>query len=115
MTDMLAYRDDAGNQVLVLRWGAEQLEGARQALNAARAALKKLKAIEKKRKQKVAHMLHAPLMLLHTHLTCPRSVGVPKTLLYNIVQPQRNLQAACTSTACHVCMSEKGKLINTDD
>ena len=54
MTGMVGCRDDASNQALALRWGAEQLEGARQALNAARAALKKLKAVEKKRKQKVS-------------------------------------------------------------
>ena len=60
----LICRDDASNQALALRWGAEQLEGARQALNAARAALKKLKAIEKKRKQKVCTKC---LLLLPTH------------------------------------------------
>ncbi len=53
---MFSCRDDASNQALALRWGGEQLEGAHQALNAARAALKKLKAVEKKRKQKVRHM-----------------------------------------------------------
>ena len=72
-TDMLACRDDASNQVLVLRWGAEQLEGARQALNAARAALKKLKAVEKKRKQKVSHELHVPFMLPHPVFNLPKS------------------------------------------
>ena len=51
-------RNEASNQALALRWGGEQLEGARQALNAARAALKALKATEKKRKQKVG-FLHA--------------------------------------------------------
>lgn len=53
---VFSCRDDASNQALALRWGGEQLEGAHQALNAARAALKKLKAVEKKRKQKVRHM-----------------------------------------------------------
>ena len=47
------HRDKAGSQALALRWAGEQLEGARQALSAARAALQKLKAVEKKRKQKV--------------------------------------------------------------
>ena len=51
-------RNEASNQALALRWGGEQLEGARQAINAARAALKALKAAEKKRKQKVG-FLHA--------------------------------------------------------
>lgn len=56
----LARRDDASSQALVLRWGGEQLEGARQALNAARGALKALKATEKKRKQKVWAPFHGP-------------------------------------------------------
>ena len=47
------YRGKDSSQALALRWAGEQLEGARQALGAARAALKKLKAVEKKRKQKV--------------------------------------------------------------
>lgn len=38
---------------MALRWSGEQMEGARQALSAARSALQALKAVEKKRQQKV--------------------------------------------------------------
>jgi hypothetical protein len=46
-------RDERQADTLALRWGGEQVEGARQALKAARTALQKLKAVEKKRQQKV--------------------------------------------------------------
>ena len=79
MTKGLVCREDAGHQALALRWGAEQLEGARQALSAARGALKKLKAIEKKRKQKVS-LLHCCLPLLHRGRTTPMPTPMPKAL-----------------------------------
>ncbi len=46
-------RDERQAQALALRWSGEQIEGARQALAAARSALQELKAIERKRQQKV--------------------------------------------------------------
>ena len=101
---MLAGRDDASNQVLVLRWGAEQLEGARQALNAARAALKKLKAIEKKRKQKV-NLCLAPCFWLSCPLLISQRAGAPKQLQHSTVQRQGNMrQAACSFRDQH-CMA----------
>ena len=97
---MLACRDEAGNQALVLRWGAEQLEGARQALNAARAALKKLKAVEKKRKQKVAHLLPAPLHT-STLTSSAERLGAPETLQGLPVQSQCFMTAACSARHKH--------------
>ena len=45
---------------MALRWSGEQMEGARQALSAARSALQALKAVEKKRQQKVRPPAYCP-------------------------------------------------------
>lgn len=113
MTGMLACRDEVSNQVLVLRWGAEQLEGARQALNAARAALKKLKAVEKKRKQKVSHKLHVPFKLPHPILDLPKSCRTKEPcnaiLRSHGAAHVEQYEIPDTSTAWHFCFCETGE------
>ncbi len=51
-------------ETLALRWSGEQVEGAQQALRAARSALQDLKAIEKKRQQKVHFDRLLPVFVL---------------------------------------------------
>lgn len=53
-------REEGAGQALALHWVGEQIEGARAALAAARSALKDLKAVERKRAQKVWPLLPEP-------------------------------------------------------
>ena len=69
------------------------MEGARQALSAARSALQALKAVEKKRQQKV------PPLLYHPHLNCC-SGDSESTVLYS---PALFSCCVCGECACLNC------------
>lgn len=68
-------REEHQAQAVALRWSGEQMEGARQALSAARSALQALKAVEKKRQQKVRPPAY-----------CPSRSRKPPSVFYTLIK-----------------------------